>query len=61
MLSCVHTRKRQVINLRNCCIWWVDLFEKYIYLVTKSVHGLSLECYTRIDILYMYICMFNLV
>jgi hypothetical protein len=25
--SAVHTSKRQVINLRNCCIWLVDLFE----------------------------------
>jgi hypothetical protein len=24
----VHTNKRQVINLRHCCIWLVDLFEK---------------------------------
>jgi hypothetical protein len=23
----VHTSKRQVINLRNCCIWFVDLLE----------------------------------
>jgi hypothetical protein len=23
----VHTSKRQVINLRGCCIWLVDLFE----------------------------------
>ena len=25
----VHTSKHQVINLRNCCIWLVDLFEMY--------------------------------
>jgi len=25
----VHTSKCQVINLRNCCIWLVDLFETY--------------------------------
>ena len=24
----VHTSKRQVVNLRNCCIWLVDLFER---------------------------------
>jgi hypothetical protein len=25
----VHTSKRQVINLRSCCIWLVDLFESF--------------------------------
>jgi hypothetical protein len=25
--SAVHTSKRQVINVRICCIWLVDLFE----------------------------------
>ena len=25
----VHTSKRHVINLRNCCIWFVELFELY--------------------------------
>jgi len=25
----VHTSKRQAINLRNCCIWLIDLFEMY--------------------------------
>jgi hypothetical protein len=27
--SAVHTIKHQVINLRNCCIWLVYLFEMY--------------------------------
>jgi hypothetical protein len=27
--SAVHTSKRQVINLKNCCIWLVHLFEMY--------------------------------
>jgi hypothetical protein len=27
--SAVRMSKRQVINLRNCCIWLVDLFEMY--------------------------------
>ena len=27
--TCWATHKRQVINLRNCCIWLVDLFELY--------------------------------
>jgi hypothetical protein len=26
--SAVHMGKRQVINLRSCCIWLVDLFER---------------------------------
>ena len=28
----VYTSKRQVINLRICCIWLVDLFETYTYI-----------------------------
>ena len=28
----VHTSKRQVINLRSCCVWLVDLFESYFLL-----------------------------
>ena len=31
----VHTSKRQVINLRNCCIWLVNLFE---------IHGPCFAC-----------------
>jgi hypothetical protein len=27
--KCSAVHKRQVINLRNCCIWLVDLFEMY--------------------------------
>jgi len=27
--TCWAVHKRQVINLRNCCIWLVDLFELY--------------------------------
>jgi len=27
--TCWAVHKRQVINLRNCCIWLVDLFEMY--------------------------------
>ena len=27
--TCWAVYKRQVINLRNCCIWLVDLFEMY--------------------------------
>jgi len=28
----VHVGKHQVINLRNCCIWLVDLFELFVQL-----------------------------
>jgi hypothetical protein len=30
----------QVINLRNCCIWLVDLFEKYcVHLCTNFINA----------------------
>jgi hypothetical protein len=32
----VHTSKRQVINLRSCCIWLVDLFETEIVFGVKK-------------------------
>jgi hypothetical protein len=30
--TCWAVHKRQVINLRNCCIWLVDLFEMYCFI-----------------------------
>ena len=34
----VHTSKRQAINLKNCCIWLVDLFENLHVSDSSSVH-----------------------
>ena len=34
----VHTSKRQVINLRNCCIWLVDLFEKFVNILLEQIY-----------------------
>jgi len=43
----LHTSKHQVINLRNCCMWFVDLFETFsctcfsylfIYQCTQQIH-----------------------
>jgi len=39
----VHTSKRQVINLRNCCIWLVDLFEMVWYIFTDLIHNVQLN------------------
>jgi len=38
----VHTSKHQVINLRNFCILLVDLFEKYLILISVLPFGASL-------------------
>jgi hypothetical protein len=35
--TCWAVHKRQIINLRSCCIWLVDLFEMLSALVTFYV------------------------
>jgi hypothetical protein len=38
----VHTRKRQVINSRNCCICLVDLFETiFLWIISYPVITLA--------------------
>jgi hypothetical protein len=37
----VHKSKRQVMNLRSCCIWLVDLFEKYMPTYLHSAFSAS--------------------
>jgi hypothetical protein len=36
-MKAVHTSRSQVINVRNCCIWLVDLFENYLIMVHNFI------------------------
>jgi hypothetical protein len=43
----VHTSKRQIINLRNCCIWLVDLFETTNKKIGNMAQSRPHECWKR--------------
>jgi hypothetical protein len=51
--TCSAVHKRQVINLRNCCIWLVDLFEMYDDARTCKFKNLL---YVRISFSYKLVC-----
>jgi len=59
--TCWATHKRQVINLWNCCIKWVNLFEQYIPICVSVRNGMCVknhyfttDCCIGVHVPFMY-------